>query len=194
MKHTLSNSLRILAALLLLNTVPALAQNAESSGEYATVVSNTGMVRNTRALFIGGRGGWTFDHTYAIGIGGYTLLNDIQARIPDTSGNYLMTMSYGGFDLEYSSSIGESYYVTIQTLVGAGSIGHKETVYLNPRQYHDPFFVFEPSVSVEIAVTKIFRIGIGASYREVASLESNIASNSDLSGASGFLSLKVGFF
>jgi hypothetical protein len=194
MQYMFSSSLRILAVLLLLETMPAFAQNTESSGEYGTLVSNIGLVRNTKALFIGGRGGWSFDHTFAIGVGGYTLLNDINARIPDTSGNHLMTMSYGGVDLEYISSIGDSYYLTIQALVGTGAIGHKETVYLNPRQYHDPFFVFEPSVSVEIMVTKIFRIGIGASYREVALLESNLASRADLCGASGFLSLKVGFF
>ncbi len=189
-----SSSLRFLAILILLATMPALAQNTESSGEYGTVASKIGMVRSTKALFVGGRGGWIIDHTFAIGIGGYTLLNDIEARIPDTAGNHLMTLNYGGVDLEYISPIGESYYLAIQALVGAGAIGHKEIPYLDRRQYHDPFFVLEPSVTVEIAVTKIFRIGIGASYREVAWLESNLATQADLSGPSGFLSLKVGFF
>ena len=163
------------------------------NGAYGAVVSRIGLVRNSPAVFVGGRGGWIVGHTLAIGIGGYMLVNDVSARIPDTSGNHVMTMDYGGLDLEYGSQISDSYSLTVQALIGAGSIGHKEIPYLNRRQYHDPFLVFEPSLSIEIGITKIFRIGIGAGYREVAWLKSDLASSADLSGPSGFLSLKFGF-
>jgi hypothetical protein len=104
-----------------------------------------------------------------------------------------MTLEYGGLDLEYILPIDGFYFMTLQMLVGAGSISHREIPYLNRKQYHDPFFVFEPGFNIEIGVTKNFRIGIGISCREVAWLKSDLASSADLSGPSGFLSLKFGF-
>jgi hypothetical protein len=187
----------MLLALFFLLAGVGYAQDVKNStegmnGAYGVVVSRIGLVRNSTAVFVGGRGGWIVNHTFAIGLGGYMLMNDVSARIPDTSSNRLISLEYGGLDLEYISPIGDCF-LTLQTLVGAGSIGHKEIPYLNRRQYHDPFFVFEPSLNIEIGVTKIFRIGIGASYREVAWLNSRLASSADLSGPSGFLSLKLGF-
>ena len=165
----------------------------EMNGEYGAVVSRIGSVRNSTAVFVGGRGGWIVGHTFSIGIGGYMLMNDVSARIADTSGNRLMTLEYGGLDLEYILPIDGFYFMTLQMLVGAGSISHREIPYLNRKQYHDPFFVFEPGFNIEIGVTKNFRIGIGISCREVAWLKSDLASSADLSGPSGFLSLKFGF-
>jgi hypothetical protein len=186
-------SSEIIAALLLLASTSAFAQFPDSVKAYGAVVSRISTLRNTTAITIGGRGGWIIDHTYGIGIGGYMLANNVDARKPDTSGNHWMTLSYGGVDLEYVSAINDSYFLTLQALIGAGSISHEEIPYLDRRQYHDPFFVFEPGVGIEIGVTKIFRIGIGASYRQVAWLKSNLASSADVSGPSAFLSLKVGF-
>lgn len=186
--------MKTFALLCFLVVVPASAQNSETGRMYGAVVSKVGMVRDTKALFVGGRGGWIIDDAFAIGIEGYMLVNNIDARVPDTSGNHFLTMDYGGIDLEYITPIGGHYYLTFQTLIGGGAIGHQEVPYLDRRQYHDPFIVVEPGVSVEIAATSIFRIGIGASYRQIALLKSNLATQNELSGPSGFLSLKVGFF
>ena len=164
--------LRYLFILVLVVSGAGYAQESKHStdgttGEYGVVVSSVGSVRNTSAILLGGRGGWIVSPTFAIGIAGYTLMNDVSARLPDTSGNRKMTMSYGGVDLQYTFAINDTWFLTFQELIGAGSISHKESPYLNKKQYHDPFAVFEPSVSIEVGVTKIFRIGIGASYREV---------------------------
>lgn len=185
--------IKILAVSLLFTVMPASAQNTEPSSVYGTVISNAGTVRNSAALFIGGRGGWIFDHTYAVGIEGYMLMNNIDARIPDTSGNHYLTMSYGGIELEYIAPFGGFSYLTFHTLIGGGSISHKEIPYLDRRQYHDPFAVVEPSVSIEVAAANIFRIGMGASYRQVAWLKSSLATQEELSGPSAFLFFKVGF-
>lgn len=134
------------------------------------------------------------DRSFAVGIGGYMLLNNVPSRVVDTLGNPDLTLSYGGLTLGYVLPLGGSYDAIFQALVGAGSISHKEVPYVDRRQYHDPFFVVEPGVTVEASVTRIFRIGIGASYRQVAWLNSGIASQSELSNFSGNLSLKVGFF
>lgn len=183
----------IIVALLFLASTSAFAQFPDSVKAYGAVVSRISALRNTTAITIGGRGGWIIDHKFGIGIGGYMLANNVDAGIPDTAGNHWMTLSYGGVDLEYVSTISDSYFLTLQALIGAGSISHEEIPYLDRRQYHDPFVVVEPGVGLEIGVTRIFRIGIGVSYKQVAWLKSSIASSADLSGPSAFLSLKVGF-
>jgi hypothetical protein len=151
-----------LAVLLLFFTVPALAQNGHPGSVYGTVVSKIATVRNTTALFVGGRGGWIFDHKFAVGIEGYMLLNNVKARIPDSSGNRYLTTDYGGVDLEYFVSVGDRYYLTVQTLIGGGSIGHKEIPYLDRRQYHDPFLVLEPSAGLEAAVREFSELELAS--------------------------------
>ena len=187
------DSAKIFALLVLLATASAAAQQADTLREFGAVVTKVSTLRNGTALIIGGRGGWIIDRAYAVGIEGYMLMNNIEARIPDTSGNHLLTFSYGGLDLEYSPSLGNSFSWTLQVLVGAGSIGHKEIPYLDRRQYHDPFFVLEPSLTVEMGLMKILRLGFGAGYRGVGGLKSALASGKELSGPSASLSLKIGF-
>jgi hypothetical protein len=202
--HTIKNKtigfirLGLFLASILVMSHASFAQSVQNSangatGEYGAISSIVGSVRNTTAVLVGGRGGWILSPSFSMGIAGYTLVNDISGRQPDTAGNRLMTLSYGGIDLEYTFALSESLYLTFQELIGAGSISHRESPYHNPKQYHDPFAVFEPSVSLEVGVSKIFRIGIGASYREVEWLDSNIATRADLGGPSGFLFLKIGF-
>jgi hypothetical protein len=191
-------SLKYLFVLIVVLSGVGYAQESKPSGdgatgEYGVVTSSVGSIRNTSAVLLGGRGGWIVSPTFSIGIAGYALMNDVSARLPDTSGNRFMTMSYGGIDLEYTFAINNTWFLTFQELIGAGSISHKESPYLNKKQYHDPFAVFEPSLSIEVGVAKIFRIGIGASYRDVEWLESSLATKADLGGPSAFVSLKIGF-
>lgn len=190
----LHSRVKVFAVFLLLGTFTVRAQNSDAPKMYGTLVSKVTSIRNTSAVLVGGRGGWIVDQRFAVGIEGYMLLSNVKAQVPDTSGNRFLTADYGGVDLEYSVPLGTRYSLTVQTLIGGGSIGHKETPYLDRRQYHDPFVVLEPGASVEIAVTRIFRIGAGASYRHVAFLKSDLATRQELSGPAGFLSLKVGFF
>lgn len=184
----------ILTVVQLLLVAHSSAQDADNVKEFGAVISKAGTVRNKSALFIGGQGGWNFDRSFAVGIGGYMMLNNIVARVPDSLGNHDLTLSYGGVTLDYLVPIGESFYAVVQMLIGGGAIGHKETRYLDRRQYHDPFFIVEPGITIDMAISKIFRIGIGASYRGTAWLKSDLATQSELNSFSGNLSLKAGFF
>ncbi|HEY6952938.1 MAG TPA: hypothetical protein VI758_11055 [Bacteroidota bacterium] len=165
-----------------------------SSGEFGAIDTRIGTVRNATAIFVGGRGGWIINQAVAIGIGGYALVNNVPARIPDTSGNHLLTMAYGGIDVEYNLLTTGSLRITFEELLGAGSISHEEIPYLNHRQYHDPFLVFEPGLSAEFKVTRILSVGAGVSHRVVFLLSSKLASNAELGSPSGFVSLNVGLY
>ncbi len=196
MTYRFSNciSFGLVTALFVLATCSAFGQNGESNLEYGAVVSKIGTLRNASAIFVGGQGGWILDRNYAIGIGGYLLVNNVRARVPDTSGNDRMMASYGGLDLEYLYPFYDSFLITVQTLVGGGAIGHMENTYINPRQHYAPFFVLEPGVNIDFGISTIFRLGVGASYRFVGWLSSAIATNADMSGLMFNVSIKAGFF
>ncbi len=188
------NSVRLLIALQFFFVVISFAQNTDSQRIFGAVTSSVATLRNTSAVLVGGQGGWMPDPSFAVGIEGYTLVSNVPSRVVDTLGNHDLTLSYGGATLDYVVPLGQSFYAVFHALVGGGSISHKEGPYIDRRQYHDPFVVVEPRVTVETAISKIFRIGVGVSYRQVAWLNSSLATQSDLSGVSGSLTLEVGFF
>ena len=186
--------LKAASMLLVLVTIPVLAQDAGSGNEFGAVDSKFGTVRSSNAVFIGGRGGWIFGGTYAVGIGGYLLVNDVPARVPDTAGNHRLMASYGGLDLEYVYPLSSSLHLTFQTLIGGGAVGHTEDHYRNPRQHYDPFFVLEPAINAYVTLSKIFSLGLGISYRLVGWLSSTAATNADLSSLSLNVAVKAASF
>lgn len=177
--------------------IPAFAQDAKSrigageNGEFGTVVVNVGTVGGSSAVLVGGRGGWILDQTFAIGGAGYILTSNVKTRSVDSLGNNLLTMSYGGLHLEYQLLSDGPIHLAFQGLVGAGAAGYHEASYTNPREHFDGFFVVEPSVNAAIDVAEVFRIGAGVSYRSVHWLNSQLASNSDLSGPSVGMTLSI---
>ncbi len=172
----------------------SVAQEAHNPGIFGAVTSDVTTLRGATAVFAGGEGGWMLGRSFGLGIAGHTLLNDIESRVADTLGNHGLTLSYGGVTFAYVLPLEGPFDAVLGALVGGGSISHNEVPYIDRRQYHDPFLVIEPRVSVEASLSKIFRIAVGASYRQVAWLRSSLATQSELSGVSGNLTLKVGFF
>jgi hypothetical protein len=184
---------RWITMLFLMATCRLFSQQATSGGEYGAVTMKIGTIRNSSAMFVGGRGGWILDQSYGIGIGGYLLVKDLSARVSDTSGNSRLMASYGGLDIEYLVPLDSPFHFSAQALLGGGIVGHVENRYVNPRPHYDPFVVFEPGLNVEIGLTEIFRFTLGASYRFVGWLSSPVATNTDLSGPMFNISVKAGF-
>lgn len=178
----------------LLVALPASSQTKSSSGEFGAVDVSFGGIRNSGAVFVGGRGGWVIDQNYAIGIGGYLLASDVSARVPDTSRDNHLMVSYGGLDLEYTHPLSRGAYLTARALVGGGAVGHVENVYLNPRPHYDPFLVVEPGLTVDVSLSEIFKLSAGVGYRFAGLLSSNAATNGDLTGVLFNISVKAGFF
>jgi hypothetical protein len=174
-------------------------------GYGGSLVTKVGKVNNETALFMGGRGMFIMDHSYSIGLGGYGLVSNVKALTPDPKDitNNRLAMGYGGLELEYILSSNNLVHMTVQTLVGGGGVGyfkdwnHNHNDYDNDYHHNtdvDGFFILEPGLNVELNVVDFFRLGIGGSYRVVSGLSSGLSTNSDLSGLSGFLTLKFGKF
>jgi hypothetical protein len=167
------------------------SSTSAATGFYGAPEVRLGTVRNIAGVFVGGRGGWIFDRAYAVGLGGYILTSDVNARSPDSTGQNRMGTSYGGLDFEYFVSTDGVFHVTAQTLVGAGAVSYQQQPYTNERPRLDSFFILEPGLMLDVSVTKVVRLGLGVSYRFVQGLSSHLAINSDLTGPSAILTLKV---
>jgi len=205
---------RLLAALVVATVggaVPecAFAQEAQTlisggidSGGFGGPVMKFTEVDDRFGLMLGFRGGWIVDHTFVIGAGIYGLANTDNFRNtidvePFGSRNELY-MGYGGLELEWIVSSHRVVHVSLQSLVGAGGIGfdsdHNDCCV---DENVDAFFIVEPGVNVMLNVHRVFRIGLGGSYRFVHDVNVPGApdlTNESLRGAAGILTLKFGSF
>jgi hypothetical protein len=154
-------------------------------------------------LLVGGRGGWIINYTLSIGGGGYGLVNSIEGPegIPGMT-DPLLSVGYGGFEIEYIRRSGRLIHPVISLLLGAGSAGYRESWEEdldsgndgedNPTW--DSFFIAESGIAVELNVTGFMRIDAGASYRFVSGLDQNDLTGSAIGGPSAVLAFKFGKF
>ena len=75
------------------------AEKPSESGGFGGPVLKVTRINDVFGLIVGGRGGWIYKHTYAIGGGFYGLLRDIEV---ETSGyEREFEFAYSGLELEY---------------------------------------------------------------------------------------------
>lgn len=162
----------------------------ESGGFGGPVVKMTQFIDKSGVL-VGGRGGWIINHTFVVGGGGYGLVNEITA--PNDS---LLSIGYGGLELEYIHRSNKILHFTFQTLIGGGGVEYRDKRNKDAQNSiaNDEFFVIEPGLNVNLNVSKNFRIGLGGSYRYVTGVSLRGLENSDLSGPTALLTFKFGRF
>ncbi len=180
-------------------------------GGYGAVVMKFTPVREEMAMMMGGYGGWLIDHQLMLGVGGYGLVTNVRASSVSEAlysrfnEPLYVNFAYGGFVTEFTVAPTKLVHGTVQLLVGAGGVEHRDDWYDNMldddgpagRRYGpvDAVFVLEPSFNVEMNVTTWFRVAAGGSYRYVSGMDEIVGlDNKDLSGPSGSLTLKFGAF
>lgn len=155
-----------------------------------------------KALFMGGHGGVILNKHIVFGLGGYGLVtrNEFDGIVPDKELD--LYGGYGGLVLGYIIAPKEVIHVTVPVLLGAGGIevvDHDIARNIDDRGVtveRSAFFVVEPSVQVEINVTKFFRFAIGGGYRFVhgSSLGNNQVKDGDLTSWTANVSFIAGRF
>jgi hypothetical protein len=169
-------------------------------------------------FLLGGRGGIIINNVFSVGGAGYALMptKKIDCPIPghEKEKNNFWTGGYGGLFFEYINSSNNLIHFTANTLIAAGAIGYaNHNNYLdsfNNYQRHPASFVvvLEPGVTVELNVAKIFRMGLGVSYRYSPNfelkykdtddlgkdIEKDIVSNTAFNGITANLIFKFGNF
>ncbi|MGA9118226.1 MAG: hypothetical protein WB699_02570 [Bacteroidota bacterium] len=170
-------------------------------GGYGALVVKFSPVNNKLGILIGARGGWIINHTFALGIAGYGLANNVRATEVGEFGEPYVDFAYGGLDLEYIHNSNALVHYSVHALIGAGAVGHRrwglDSDVWDENEWdrtHDVFFAFEPGVNLDLNVTTWFRASLGASYRLVSGSASTASSDKNLSGPSAMLTFRFGLF
>lgn len=140
------------------------------------------------SVMAGGRGSATFNQRYTIGGGGWGMTKGVEIE-SQTSGVYpFLKMGYGGIDLGYLLFPGEKLTLGTKILFGGGA-AFIETVPESDDTDFQLFPVLEPTIYSQIALGKMFKFEMGASYRFIGKTDLRGITSADLGG----LSFYVGF-
>ncbi len=167
------------------------------------------------SIMVGGRGGWTINKIFTIGLSGSGLVTlpqiDYYDEVERENINADLVFGYGGLYLEYINKPQSMVHFSGNCLFGFGgsALADRRDYLHNGHDYdydgnHEPwaaYFVLEPALAVEFNVTSFFRIGVEASYRIVEEIRSsdsfkNVDELKDFqpSGFSGGLVFQFGSF
>ena len=170
-------------------------------GGYGAFVTKVTTINGEGAVLMGGRGGWIINHVFAIGGGGYGLVNNIHSKNIGPWGERFVSLGYGGLDLEAIVNSDDIVHFSVHTLIGAGGVGFRNdwidgwnNNYNNYDRHTNGFFVAEPGINLDLNITPWFRASAGASYRYIVGATSDASTNADLSGPSGMLTFRFGKF
>lgn len=164
------------------------------------------------STFSGLRFAVTMNHRYSIGLAGYGLEDNHMFLYTDNLGNtvnFKDEVNYGGLFVEFSFLNARPVHIAAPILIGGGRTTIKENVALTQYVFENAssreedfwatveesgFGVLEPGLALDTDLFKWMRLGIGVSYRYVLgnSLESLPGADTDLSGLSFDLTLKLG--
>ena len=168
-------------------------ETPSTSGAFGGPVLKVTKINDVFGLIVGGRAGWIYKHTYAIGGGFYGLLRDIEVEVPD-SPEREFEFAYSGLELEYIVAPTQDIHLSAQTLIGFGGLTDR---YQQSSAYYgyydeysrwggpdDSFFIIEPQLNVVWNMKTYLQIYFGGSYRYIRGIGIEGLHNSDLNGLS----------
>ncbi|MBA7600106.1 MAG: hypothetical protein GH143_09405 [Calditrichaeota bacterium] len=156
-----------------------------------------GQVKGEIAVLTGGWGAWLINHTLIIGGGGYGLVNDLPAGQTATGEDRYLNFGYGGMILGFILGSDRMVHLTAHSLIGPGSVGYRHHMMeedWSEDSVQDLVFIVQPTLGVELNVTRFFRIAAGGSYRYVIGADLADITADDLCGFGAELTLKFGKF
>lgn len=161
-------------------------------------------------VLVGGRGALTINRTFSLGLAGYGLVTQQRVNYTDmfnTELNNNLNFVYGGSYFEYIYHPLEYIHFAGNILFGFGVANYSDRNTWGNQNHNsdsDPnkvYIVIEPTLAIELNVTRFFRISAEASYRLMddiweskAFTKSKGLANIDLKGFSGGLTFEFGSF
>lgn len=173
-----------------------------SNGGYGAFTISYSQIGGQNSIVTGGRGGFIFDHSFAIGLGGYGFVNNIDYDDMDDFRNQNLAGGYGGLLLEPIIAGRSPFHVAFPILIGMGGITHSDNRgwyggwgSSNSWSYgEDMFFVIEPAIDLEFNMTRFFRMAATASYRFTSKIDLFNTDEYVLNGFNFGLTFKFGKF
>jgi hypothetical protein len=158
-------------------------------GGFVQLDARFGDMMGEFAAFAGARAAVLLKRRVYIGLGGAGLATDnavVPGPTPGTT--HPIRMGYGGLLIGYVIPTNSFVEITTDVLVGAGGVKLRDV------DTDDAIFVFEPSVGIELNLSRVARLGFGAGYRFVGDTDLPGVEDSDLRGFTGTAAIKVGWF
>jgi len=126
--------------------------------------------------------------------GGYfnTSLNQIRPQSETLQNVYMDYWSVGGF-AEYTLLPKNVFHLTFPLYIGYGEV-QMDNENGNTGLSEANFFQIEPSALLEVNLHKYIRFNIGAGYRFISQMDYRNFDQSDISGLTGYIGLKIGLF
>lgn len=170
------------------------------NGGYGAFTLGYGHVEGKDAFISGVRGMFIFNHTLAVGFGGYGFVNDLDHHhyIDGQPDQGALAGGYGG--LIFEPIIGPSLpvHLSFPILVGVGGVVRNEGGWWENSDYHDEdhdtYLVFEPSAELEFNLTKFLRAAAWANYRFTSDIELEQTDPDILRGFNMGITFKIGKF
>lgn len=175
-------------------------EKPSESGAFGGPVVKVTRINDVFGLIVGGRAGWIYKHTYAIGGGFYGLLRDIEVEVPE-SPEREFEFAYSGLELEYIIAPSRDVHLSAHTLIGFGGLTdryQRVVPYYGYDEYSrfggpdDSFFIVEPGLNIVWNMKTYLQIYFGGSYRYIRGVEVEGLQNSDLNGYSVVVTFRFG--
>lgn len=175
----------------------------KKNGAYGAISYGYSQIDGEDALVSGARAAFIIDQSFAIGLGGYGFVNnlDYHSYINEQPVEYTLAGGYGGLLLEPIIGGRNPVHFSFPVLFGIGGAamiqdyGHNHwDDYLVDDIDNDVFFVVEPSVELEFNLTRYFRAAAFVSYRHTSRLDLYDTNPEVLRGFSFGTTFKFGTF
>lgn len=170
--------------------VQTIFSKRKSNGGYGAFTMGYSQIDGRDALVTGARGAFIFDHAFAIGIGGYGFVNNLDYNSfhhQNPENEFMLAGGYGGIFIEPIIAGTKPVHLSFPILIGMGGVALVDDYewgwdwdvdpYHPGYEYdHDLFFVVEPAVELEFNLARFFRTALYASYRftsDITLLETN---------------------
>ncbi len=175
----------------------------KSNGAYGALTFAYSQIDGKDAFISGARGAFIFDHSLAIGLGGYGFVNnlDYYYYYENHPLNYTLAGGYGGIFVEPIVAGKKAVHLSFPVLFGMGGVALIEDYGWQSWEYdpfneldHDVFFVIEPAVELEFNLTRWFTTAATLSYRYTSNIDLYETDANVLNGLNFGLTCKFGKF
>jgi len=181
--------------------IKTLSGSMSHSGGFGALSFRSTSFRGETLVLAGVRGGWIINRTLAFGLEAHGVIPTAKFSDIDQMGDVVALGGYGGMFMELVFFSNEVVHVTFPVSGGAGWLGyHYDFDGNNPPTQgdnlvdDDVFWYVEPGASLEVNLSRSFRLAFGVSKRFTQDLQLVNTEARDFDQLSYFITLKVGGF
>lgn len=186
------------------NDIKTLSGSMNHSGGFFGVSFRGSEFRDETVVMAGFRTGWIINRTLAMGFEGHGVIPTAKFSDVDPNRDVVLLGGYGGMFLEFIAFSNQVIHVTFPVSGGAGWLGYHEdweqdgALGMNsqedPLTDQDVFWYIEPGASIEMNLSRNFRMAFGLSKRFTDDFQLVNTDGRDFENINFFLTLKLGKF